>query len=60
MIQVIADDEDIGANGAVRYRLKADPAGHYRTFLINSETGMLELRTQLNRSFQKIYDVSKH
>ncbi|XP_044743020.1 cadherin-23, partial [Chrysoperla carnea] len=57
LIQVHAEDEDIGMNGAVRYRLKADPAGHYRTFGINSETGVLELRRILNRDLQKIYDI---
>lgn len=59
LIQVIAKDEDVGPNGAVRYRLKVDPAGHWKTFNLQPVSGILELRLPLNRRKQKIYDVSK-
>ncbi|VEN38018.1 unnamed protein product, partial [Callosobruchus maculatus] len=57
LIQVIATDEDIGQNGAVRYRLKADPAGHWKFFELQPVSGILELRLPLDRKKQKIYDI---
>lgn len=56
-MQIIATDADVGRNGAIRYKLKADPAGHYKTFEIQPVSGVLELRLPLNRRRQKIYDV---
>lgn len=53
-------DEDVGSNGIIRYRLKADPAGHFKTFHLQPVSGILELRLPLNRKQQKIYDVSVH
>ncbi|CAH0553787.1 unnamed protein product [Brassicogethes aeneus] len=58
LIQVRAMDEDVGLNGAIRYRLKADPAGHWKTFELQPLSGILELRLPLDRKRQKIYDVS--
>lgn len=60
MIQIIATDEDVGLNGAVRYRLKNDPAGHWKTFELQPVSGILELRLPLNKKKQKIYDVNEH
>ncbi|KAJ8962164.1 hypothetical protein NQ318_018121 [Aromia moschata] len=57
LVQVVAIDEDIGFNGAVRYRLKADPAGHWKFFNLQPVSGILELRLPLNRKKQKIYDI---
>lgn len=57
LIQIIAKDEDIGLNGAVRYRLKMDPAGSWKVFTIQPVSGLLELRQPLDRTKQKIYDV---
>ncbi|XP_066258040.1 cadherin-23 isoform X2 [Euwallacea similis] len=57
LIQIEATDEDVGLNGEVRYRLKADPAGHWRTFNLHPSTGILELRLPLSRKKQKIYDI---
>lgn len=57
LVQVIATDGDVGSNGAVRYRLKADPAGHWKTFSLQPVSGVLELRLPLDRNKQKIYDV---
>lgn len=50
-------DADIGANGAVRYRLKQDPIGNWRSFSINDETGVVELRRPLDRERQKVYEI---
>ncbi|KAL3277671.1 hypothetical protein HHI36_013017 [Cryptolaemus montrouzieri] len=57
LIQIVATDADVGLNGAVRYRLKADPAGHWKTFNLQPVSGILELRLPLNRQKQKIFDI---
>ncbi|KAJ8911026.1 hypothetical protein NQ315_016595 [Exocentrus adspersus] len=57
LIQVVATDEDVGPNGIIRYRLKADPAGHWKFFNLQPVSGILELRLPLNRKKQKIYDI---
>ncbi|CAG9863718.1 unnamed protein product [Phyllotreta striolata] len=57
LIQIIASDEDVSSNGAVRYRLKADPAGHWKFFELQPISGILELRLPLDRKKQKIYDI---
>ncbi|KAL1490790.1 hypothetical protein ABEB36_013427 [Hypothenemus hampei] len=57
LVQIVATDEDDGPNGAVRYRLKADPAGHWRAFTLQPVSGILELRWPLSRKKQKIYDI---
>ncbi|KAF4517747.1 hypothetical protein B566_EDAN002952 [Ephemera danica] len=55
--EVRAEDEDIGANGAVRYRLKQDSLGHWRSFDIDHVTGVLILKVPLDREKQKMYDI---
>uniref|UniRef100_A0AAR5PBK0 Cadherin domain-containing protein n=1 Tax=Dendroctonus ponderosae TaxID=77166 RepID=A0AAR5PBK0_DENPD len=57
LLQIVATDEDVGPNGAVRYRLKADPAGHWRAFNLHPTSGILELRWPMNRKKQKIFDI---
>lgn len=57
MIQVQAVDDDIGTNGAVRYRLKHDLVGNWRTFSIDEMTGIIQLKKQLDRQKQKVYEV---
>ncbi|XP_055377759.1 cadherin-23 isoform X2 [Condylostylus longicornis] len=57
IIQVYATDEDVGLNALVRYKLKSDPLGNYRSFEIDSETGMLFLKEKLDRMKQKIYEI---
>ncbi|XP_059472366.1 cadherin-23 [Neocloeon triangulifer] len=57
VIEVHAIDDDIGANGAVRYRIKQDPLGHWRTFDIDHVTGLIELKELLDRERQKIYEI---
>jgi hypothetical protein len=57
VVQVQAIDDDIGPNGAVRYRLKQDLIGNWRTFSIDEVTGVIQLKKQLDRKKQKIYEV---
>lgn len=58
VIQVEAFDEDIGPNGAVRYRLRQDLSGDWRTFTIDDTTGIIQLRQPLDRERQKTYQVT--
>lgn len=53
-----AIDSDIGPNGAVRYRLKQDAMGNWRTFTVDSTSGIIKLKHSLDREKQKVYDVS--
>lgn len=55
--QVHAEDEDVGLNALVKYRLKPDLFGNYKTFSINENTGLLTLKVPLNREKQKLYEV---
>jgi hypothetical protein len=57
VIQVQAVDDDIGSNGAVRYRLKQDLMGNWQTFLIDEVTGVIQLKKELDREKQKVYEV---
>jgi hypothetical protein len=54
---VQAVDDDIGSNGAVRYRLKQDLMGNWQTFFIDDVTGVIQLKKELDREKQKIYEV---
>ena len=57
VIQVRAVDDDIGANGAVLYRLKRDLLGTHKTFGVDEMTGAITLLQPLDREKQKIYEV---
>ncbi|KAK4293967.1 hypothetical protein Pmani_033375 [Petrolisthes manimaculis] len=57
VIQVRATDEDIGINGAVRYRILKDNLGNYQTFTIDQVTGAILLQKPLDRERQKIYEI---
>ncbi|KAJ3665071.1 hypothetical protein Zmor_000585 [Zophobas morio] len=57
LVKIVATDEDVGANGVVRYRLKVDPAGHWKSFNLQPVSGILELRLPLSRKKQKVYDI---
>ncbi|XP_063244010.1 cadherin-23 [Bacillus rossius redtenbacheri] len=57
VIQVHATDNDIGPNGAVRYRLRQDLMGNWKTFSIEERTGIVTLRQRLDRAKQKIYEI---
>ncbi len=43
MIRVKAVDTDVGLNGAVRYRIRRDPLGNYKSFTVDQETGVITL-----------------
>lgn len=58
VIQVRATDEDIGINGAVRYRIIKDALGDWQTFSIDEITGAVLLQKPLDRERQKIYEVT--
>lgn len=53
-----ATDEDIGINGAVRYRIIKDALGDWQTFSIDEITGAVLLQKPLDRERQKIYEVT--
>lgn len=53
-----AIDADEGPNAAVRYRLKQDNTGDWRTFTIDQDTGLITLKQLLDREKQKLYHVS--
>ena len=57
VIVVRAVDTDIGANGQVRYRIRKDPLGNFRSFRIDPESGVITLVRELDRERQKIYDI---
>ncbi|XP_055907178.1 cadherin-23 [Eupeodes corollae] len=57
ILQVHATDDDIGLNALVRYRLKPDPMGSYKTFEIDPNSGMIYLRNSLDREKQKLYEI---
>ena len=59
LVQIVAQDDDVDQNGAVRYRLRADPSGHWKTFNLQPVSGILELNLPLDRKKRKIYDVSR-
>ena len=57
IVTVQAIDTDIGSNGAVRYRIRPDPLGNYRSFDINEENGLITLTQGLDRERQKLYEI---
>lgn len=57
LIQVRAMDEDVGPNAAVKYRLRQDAMGNYRTFSIDEFSGVISLKMPLDRERQKVYEI---
>eukprot|EP00095_Tigriopus_kingsejongensis_P008988 snap_masked-scaffold783_size97670-processed-gene-0.6 protein:Tk08988 transcript:snap_masked-scaffold783_size97670-processed-gene-0.6-mRNA-1 annotation:"PREDICTED: uncharacterized protein LOC100879829" len=55
--QVRAVDTDIGPNGQVRYRIRKDPLGNYRSFHIDPESGVIVVSKSLDRERQKVYEI---
>lgn len=58
-MQVNARDDDVGPNALVKYRLKPDINGNWRSFVIDENSGWLSLKLLLDREKQKIYEVIK-
>lgn len=56
-MQVIAKDDDVGQNALIRYRLKHDLFGNYKTFSIDENTGFVKLNQVLDREKQKLYEI---
>lgn len=57
IIRVEATDSDTGLNGDVRFRLKQDSSGHFRTFRIDDRSGTIYLKEPLDREIQKLFEV---
>jgi hypothetical protein len=53
----VAKDEDVGLNALVKYRLKPDLFGNYKSFSIDENSGLITLKVSLNREKQKLYEV---
>ena len=53
----MAKDEDVGLNALVKYRLKPDLFGNYKSFSIDENSGLVTLKVALNREKQKLYEV---
>lgn len=56
--QVYAKDEDVGMNALVKYRMKPDLFGNYKTFSVDENSGLISLKIPLDRERQKLYEVS--
>ncbi len=54
---VAAVDEDAGLNSQIRYSLRPDPLGHWKTFAIDELSGDITLAQPLDREMQKLYEV---
>ena len=53
----MAKDEDVGLNALIKYRLKHDLFGNYKSFMIEENSGLITLKVALNREKQKLYEV---
>ncbi|XP_050524905.1 cadherin-23 [Daktulosphaira vitifoliae] len=57
IISVEAIDDDVGQNAEIRYRLKQDLMGDWKTFSIDEVTGLISLKKPLNKEVQKMYQI---
>ncbi|KAI5639889.1 cadherin domain-containing protein [Phthorimaea operculella] len=58
MVEVNAIDADIGPNGAVRYRVRQDAGGAWRSFTVHATSGALRTTRALDRDQQALYQVT--
>ena len=56
VVEVRAIDADVGANGAVRYRLRPDAQGAHRAFALHA-AGALRTAQTFDRDKQTTYQV---
>lgn len=57
LIQIKAVDDDVGPNAAIKYRLRQDNMGNHRAFTIDEISGIISLKTPLDRERQKVYEL---
>ncbi|XP_072938602.1 cadherin-23 [Epargyreus clarus] len=57
VVSVRAIDADVGANGAVRYRVRRDAAGAWRAFAVHAASGALRTARPLDRDLQTTYQL---
>ncbi|XP_060803722.1 cadherin-23 [Amyelois transitella] len=57
VVTVRAIDADIGVNGAVRYRLRQDAGGGWRSFSVHATSGALRSARALDRDRQTTYQL---
>ncbi|KAI5639888.1 cadherin domain-containing protein [Phthorimaea operculella] len=58
VVEVKAIDADIGPNGAVRYRVRQDAGGAWRSFTVHATSGALRTTRALDRDQQALYQVT--
>ena len=57
VVDVLATDEDSGANALVRYKLRQLPNNHWKSFAINEVTGVITLAKELDREAQRVHEL---
>ncbi|KAL4713341.1 hypothetical protein ACJJTC_006809 [Scirpophaga incertulas] len=57
VVEMRAIDADIGPNGAVRYRVRQDAGGAWRTFSVHATSGALRTIAALDRDKQTTYQL---
>ncbi|XP_063618733.1 cadherin-23 [Cydia splendana] len=57
VVEVRAIDADIGANGAVRYRVRRDAGGAWRAFSVHATSGALRTAVPLHRDTTARYQL---
>ncbi|KAJ2950157.1 hypothetical protein O0L34_g11512 [Tuta absoluta] len=57
VVEVKAIDADIGPNGAVRYRVRQDAGGAWRSFTVHATSGALRTTRALDRDQQALYQL---
>uniref|UniRef100_T1KWL6 Cadherin domain-containing protein n=2 Tax=Tetranychus urticae TaxID=32264 RepID=T1KWL6_TETUR len=57
VIEVKAVDDDYGLNSVVNYKLRELPNGHWKTFKIDKQSGLITLVKTLDRERQRIYEL---